>query len=84
MARKIFIVLLLTFPLFFEGGPVLAQLTTGTISGTVQDETHAILPGSTVTVKSVDTGIERVVLTDDAGRYRVSNLALGLYEVTAG
>ncbi|MBI2822597.1 MAG: TonB-dependent receptor, partial [Acidobacteria bacterium] len=42
------------------------------------------LPGSTVTVKSVDTGIERVVLTDDAGRYRVSNLALGLYEVTAG
>lgn len=63
--------------------PAYAQVTTGTISGMVADETGAVLPGSSVTVRSVDTGLERSLLSDDEGRYRVSNLALGSYEVTA-
>ncbi|MBI2821459.1 MAG: carboxypeptidase regulatory-like domain-containing protein, partial [Acidobacteria bacterium] len=61
---------------------VLAQ-TTGTISGTVKDETGAVLPGVTVTVKNVDTGVPRTLVTDDEGRYRALNLALGRYEVEA-
>lgn len=61
----------------------MGQVTTGTISGTVKNASEAVLPGSTVTVKSLDTGVERTVLTDDAGLYRITNLALGTYEITA-
>ena len=62
---------------------VLAQGTTGTISGVVRDATSAVIPGATVTVMNVDTGITRTVSTDDRGRYHAPNLTLGNYEVQA-
>lgn len=61
----------------------MAQTTSGTISGTLFDETGAVLPGVTVTVTHLETGEKRTVLSDDAGRYRVPQLALGDYEVKA-
>lgn len=60
-----------------------AQATTGTISGTITDETGAVLPGVTVELKHLDTGAVRSTVTDDEGRYRASNLAVGTYEVKA-
>jgi len=60
-----------------------AQVTTGTISGTVSDFTGAVLPGAIVSLKSVEKGISRTASTDEAGRYRVPELGLGSYEVTA-
>src|SRR2546426_862885 len=60
-----------------------AQLTTGTISGTVTDSTGAVVPGVNVTLKSVEKGINRTVKTDEGGRYRAPELALGSYEITA-
>ena len=39
----------------------------GTISGTVSDETGAVLPGSTIEVVNLDTGATRVVATSGAG-----------------
>ncbi|MBI4458891.1 MAG: TonB-dependent receptor, partial [Acidobacteria bacterium] len=61
----------------------LAQVTTGTILGTVADPTGAVIPGSTITIRNVETGITRTVATDAGGRYRVQQLGLGDYEVTA-
>lgn len=61
----------------------LAQLTTGTISGTVSDPSGAAVPGATVTVKNVDTGISRTTTTGPTGRYEAPNLPVGHYEVTA-
>lgn len=61
----------------------LAQVTTGAISGTIKDETGAVLPGVTVKVKNIETGITRTTITDDQGRYHAPNLALGEYEVQA-
>ena len=61
-----------------------AQVTTATILGAVTDETGSVLPGTTVTVESMETGITRNAITDDAGRYRVSNLNVGTYKVTVG
>ncbi len=58
-----------------------AQGTTGSISGFVTDETGAALPGATVTVRQVETDLKRVLVTDDAGRYRAQQLAPGKYEV---
>ncbi|HSU87903.1 MAG TPA: carboxypeptidase regulatory-like domain-containing protein, partial [Terriglobia bacterium] len=60
-----------------------AQITTGTISGTVTDSTGAVVPGVIVTLKSVEKGITRTVRTDEGGRYRAPELALGSYEISA-
>src|SRR5581483_11175632 len=60
-----------------------AQGTTGTILGTVKDQTGAVLPGVNITIKNVDTGISRSVTTGSRGEYRVPALNVGTYEVTA-
>ena len=54
----------------------------GTISGTVSDETGAVLPGSTVELVNLETGSTRVVVTDDEGRFRARELGLGSYRVS--
>ncbi|MBI2821958.1 MAG: carboxypeptidase regulatory-like domain-containing protein, partial [Acidobacteria bacterium] len=63
--------------------PMFAQTTTGTILGTVKDQSGGLLPGASVIIKNTDTGASREVITDDAGRYRAVQLALGNYEVEA-
>ena len=63
--------------------PLGAQSTTGTVSGTVVDESKAVLPGVTIQVKNVENGATRTLVTDAAGRYRALNLPPGLYSVSA-
>lgn len=63
--------------------PVTAQVTTGTISGTVSDESERVVPGTTITITHLATSIARTVVTDDEGRYQVPGLALGAYAVKA-
>lgn len=62
---------------------ILAQTRTSAIQGVTQDETGGVLPGVEVTVTNVGTRISRTVLTDEEGRYRMPNLELGGYEVSA-
>ena len=59
------------------------QSAAGTLSGTVRDETGALIPGVSVTITNTDTGLTRAAVTDDQGRYRAVALSLGLYEVKA-
>ena len=68
---------------FAWGVSLQAQLSTGTISGTVMDQSEAVLPGANVTVTNVETGITRVVESGGNGQYRVPNLIPGDYEVQA-
>ena len=65
--------------------PALAQSTAinGTIEGTVKDDQGAVLPGVTVTVANLDTGDQRVVVTNERGLYRAPLLSLGTYRVVA-
>jgi hypothetical protein len=67
------------------GSSAFAQSTAinGTIEGTVKDEQGALLPGVTVTVANVDTGEQRVVVTNERGLYRATLLSLGTYRVGA-
>jgi len=58
-----------------------AQATNGIISGTVIDASGAAVPGVTIQVKNVNTGVTRTVLTNEQGRYRVPDLLVGAYEV---
>jgi len=67
--------------LFCNLAVAMAQVTTGTISGTVQDSTGAVVPGVNITIRNTETGLTRAVASDEAGRYRAPNLPLGAYEV---
>lgn len=61
-----------------------AQSITGSIRGVVTDEQSAVAPGASVSVRNVETNQTRTVVTDAGGRYRVTNLPSGRYEVTVG
>src|SRR5689334_19906230 len=58
-----------------------AQTFRGTILGTVTDPTGALVTGAKVTVRNMNTGLERSVTTDDAGNYTVAELPIGPYEL---
>ncbi len=61
---------------------LLAQSTTGTLRGTVKDETGGVLPGSTVEAVNDDTGF-RVGATTAAGGFYNLSVPPGPYTVTA-
>ncbi len=61
----------------------IAQVAGGTIQGTVVDGSGAVLPGTTVVVKNVGTGITTEVVTNERGVYRAPNLRPGAYDVSA-
>src|SRR5947209_6513480 len=54
----------------------------GTIRGTVADPSGAAVPGATVTVKNVDTGLTQTAKTCDDGVYSVLYLPAGDYKIT--
>ena len=78
---KVFVIV--PFYLLICGQLVLAQISTGTISGTVKDTTGAVVPGAKVEILNDDTGISRAAEVDGAGHYTAPSLALGPYRVTA-
>lgn len=59
-----------------------SQAITGTIEGTVKDETGAVLPGASVTIRNLATGFEKSAQTDANGRFSAPLLPLGPYRVT--
>jgi len=68
--------------LFLTIGTAAAQVTSGTILGTVTDSSGGILPGATVRAANIDTGLTRAARTDSAGTYSLTNLPIGQYQVT--
>src|SRR5258708_18437580 len=58
-----------------------AQVSTGTISGVVQDQTGAVIAGAMVTVRNVDAGAVRTLTSDAGGRFIAPDLSPGNYEV---
>ena len=57
------------------------QGLTGQISGTVVDNTKAVLPGATVTVKNSATQVTREAVSDGTGAFVVTNLLAGTYDI---
>ncbi len=58
-----------------------AQATTGSISGTVTDESKAILPGVTIVVINVETGVSARLVTNSVGFYLAPDLVPGNYSI---
>ena len=83
-ARRWSVALLLT-GLFVAAGPAraIAQTPTGSIDGTVVDQTGAVIPGVAVVVTHQPTGVSREVVTDAQGLFRAPLLPVGPYTVKA-
>ena len=59
-----------------------AQITTGTIQGTVTDANGAIVPGANVEIKNLETNFSKTLTTDEGGRFVALALPPGNYSVT--
>src|SRR5262245_50047498 len=61
---------------------VLAQ-SSAQVSGTVRDQTGAVLPGVEVVLTQTSTGLNRTAVTDETGSYSLPNLPVGPYRLEA-
>jgi outer membrane receptor protein involved in Fe transport len=61
----------------------LGQTPTATLSGFVRDASGALVPNVKITAKNASTGATRDTMTDNEGRYSLTNLGPGQYEVRA-
>jgi len=59
-----------------------AQSTFGSIRGTVQDVSGAVVPDAAITIHSLDENSERNVTTDGSGDFVAENLKPGHYKLT--
>src|SRR5438874_6199805 len=71
------------FVIALTSGEVWAQAT-AQISGTVKDQSGAVLPGVEVTATQTETGAARTTVTNETGSYALPNLPLGPYRLEAG
>src|SRR5271163_2008650 len=72
-----------TLVLAFGSGVCFAQSTnSGDIRGSVTDPTGALIPGVTVTVLNVDTGVSKDYPTNQDGLYDTSSIVTGSYRIT--
>lgn len=66
--------------LLFTAG-IFAQSGTSGISGTVTDQTGAVVPGATVKLSNAATGFERTTTTNDGGRYAFPGVPAATYRM---
>jgi hypothetical protein len=55
----------------------------GSISGTVMDETGAVLPRTTVEIRNPVSGFYRSTMTDSSGKFSIANIPFNPYHLTA-
>ncbi len=60
-----------------------AQAPVGTISGVVRDQSDAVVPGVSITIRNAGTGVERNVVSGSDGTFSAPSLAAGSYNVLA-
>src|SRR3954447_16561333 len=63
--------------------PLMAQQTTGNITGRLVDAQGSAVPGVTVTAKNTQTGLTRTDVSDTEGVYRLTALQVGTYDISA-
>jgi len=62
--------------------PTFGQAVSGSIFGTVSDQTGAVVPNVTVNIRDVDRGIDYHVQSNPDGNYTQTHLLAGHYRVT--
>ncbi|MFN7982119.1 MAG: carboxypeptidase regulatory-like domain-containing protein [Vicinamibacterales bacterium] len=79
MLKRVFLSALL----LIAAAPARAQFDTGAVLGTIHDSSGGVLPGASVTLHGLETGLVTVRTTDDRGAYEFPNVRTGVYAVTA-
>ena len=69
--------------LLLAATPAFAQFDTATVLGTVKDNTGGVVPGATVTLTNLDTGVSAVKISDGNGSFEFVTVRVGRYKVTA-
>src|SRR5438552_15549543 len=69
--------------LIFVSATLVRAQSTAQISGTVKDQSGAVLPGVEITATQTDTGVARSGITNETGSYVLPNLAVGPYRLEA-
>jgi hypothetical protein len=65
-------------------GPLYPQSTnSGTIVGTVQDPSHAVVAGAQLVLRNAVTGYGQAAVTDNQGSFRFNNIPANNYKLTA-
>ena len=77
------ILLALLCSLLLAAVPAIAQFDSATVLGTVKDDTGGVMPGVTVTLTNLETGIVVVRVTDENGSFEFMTVRIGRYKVTA-
>jgi hypothetical protein len=60
-----------------------AQFDTATVLGIIKDESGGAVPGATVTLTNVETGIVTTAVSDENGSYQILNVKVGTYSLKA-
>ena len=64
------------------GCTLAAQELVGSITGTVNDKSGAVVPGVQMKISIKDQGFERTAVTKEDGSLRVADLPIGTYTIT--
>ena len=75
--------LFVCFAVFGSATGALAQFDSATVLGTVRDNSGAVVPGATVTLTGLDTGLVSTKVTDDNGNFEFVTVRIGRYKLTA-
>ena len=59
-----------------------AQTITGSVNGTVTDQSGAVVPNAIITAHNVDTGVDTKTTSNGTGDYNIRFLQIGHYTVT--
>ncbi len=63
--------------------PFLASAQEATVVGTVTDQSGSVIPKVTITITNVQTKVEHVFTTNEAGQYVAADLPIGTYDLKA-
>ena len=74
-------VLYLLLSLLLLAIPALAQFDSGTVLGTIRDQSNAVVANVTVTLENVSTGVTSTAVTNTEGDFTFVNVRLGRYRI---
>src|SRR5438445_12737333 len=75
LSRMLTVILALTLP-------SLAQIQNGQFTGVVTDPSGAVIPGATLTIKNLETGLTLTTISNDSRLYTAREVPIGSHKIT--
>src|SRR5687768_3174550 len=68
---------------FLMAGAAFAQSDRGTVTGTVADQTSAVIPGARIVATNSETSARFETRSTETGNYTLAQLPSGVYQIAA-